>query len=655
MRAQLASGKRVPRPPVMPQTWKYPAAQEQVYANQIAAIVKPFTDIVSGFLVAYPSWVRNDGLHADGFAQDWDKAMQALRAHQKKVFEDNDGRDAYAMVNSIGESVSTFNFKQWSAYLSKLAGQPYYPPAEPWVAGTVETWSDANFELIRSLTDDYIKQVNTKVVDAVTSGTSYADLTKAIQKINTNISKPRARLIARDQVGKLNGQLTGRRQTDAGVEEYTWKTAQDERVRSTHSIMQGKACEWKDATKYKISGGWVGRLAGMTQHHPGYDIQCRCYASPNMDAIWAEAEQVAKEEGWYEPRKSVAPLYVPPPRPVAARKPATPTAVPAVAPTGTPPSVAPTTVAKPIRKKYPKHNFGTTKPVITPAKPITPAIVVPAKEAAKPMTPAVTKEKKPTVYKIKTPETKKAFAGAPEWLQNAVGRADKDFRGQIPDQADQGAYYSPGMLRVHMGAPYRAGGRHEKDFDAVWRHETGHHLDHMAGPRGGRFGSHTWEEKKIGATRDRIFASAKIPKAGAMNATEILTNRFGAEKAAKITDLLFETFGEEDWRGVLENFASGNHYGMARSVHPRSFGSTTFEKGSLMDVFAAATKNELGYGHSTEYWGREGTRATEIFAQFTTLTGHPKNGKVWASVLNDIFPELYSDWENTVKKYGGAL
>lgn len=615
MRAQLASGKRVPRPQVMPQTWKYPAAQEQVYANQIAAIVKPFTDIVSGFLVAYPSWIRSDGMHVDGFAQDWDKAMQALRAHQKKVFEDNEGRDAYAMVNSIGESVSTFNFKQWSAYLSKLAGQPYYPPAEPWVAGTVETWGDANFELIRSLTDDCIKQVNTKVVDAVTSGTSYADLTKAIQKINTNISKPRARLIARDQVGKLNGQLTGRRQTDAGVAEYTWKTAQDERVRSTHSIMQGKACEWKDATKYKISGSWVGRLAGMTQHHPGYDIQCRCYASPNMDAIWAEAEQVAKEEGWYEPRKSGTPLYVPPPRPVEAIK-------------------------------------TRTKPVITPAKPITPAIVVPAKEAAKPMTSAVVKEKKPKVYKIKTPESQKAFEGAPEWLQNAVGRADKGFKGVIPDVVGQDAYYMPGMLRIHMGEAYRKGGSKVLRFDEVWRHEAGHHLDYMMGPRGGLYGSRSWYHEKL----DRLYGNMQArPKKRSLSFTEAadaLKSRFGISGYDEHKRVFLEAFGPT-WQDQLQHYAAGNYSDMVTSMS--KFVPSSMQRGSLVDIFAALSRNKLGWGHSTEYWAEEGNRATEIFANFTALTGHPKNGKVWASVLNDIFPDLYPDWEKAVKKYGGAL
>lgn len=303
IRGQVATGKGAVKPPKMPQTWRYPQGQEEDYYRLIGRTLAPFFAIVDDWLLLYPSWVRTDGLHADGFAADWDKAMKALREHQRKVFEQGDGRELYALVSGIGDATAQFNFKQWSKYLSAIAGQPYFPAESSWVAESVETWSDLNFELIRSLTDDYIKKVNTTVVSAVNEGTTYADLTKKIQSVNKNMSKARARLLARDQIGKLNGQLAGRRQTDAGVEEYTWKGAMDERERDSHRALQGKICEWKDATKVKVGKAWQDRSSGMVKLAPGMDIQCRCYGSPNMDAIWQEAEDIAVAEGWYKTGK----------------------------------------------------------------------------------------------------------------------------------------------------------------------------------------------------------------------------------------------------------------------------------------------------------------------------------------------------------------
>lgn len=306
MRAQQAQGLR-PKKPSMPQAWLYPHAQENAYAARIGRLMSQFFAITEVHLRGYDTWQHQDAVRiSKNFASDWDKALQALRDHQKLLFEGKESGDTYAMVSSFGESVSEFNFKEWTKHLSKLAGTPYVPAAEPWVAETVTTWSDMNFELVRSLSDDYIKQLNAKVVDAVSNGTAVGDLTKIIRKLNENISKPRARVIARDQIGKLNGQLMERRQSDAGVAEYTWKTANDERVRSSHAEMQGKACEWKDPTKYKDHGDWVDRRGDMPQRHPGMEIQCRCYASPNMDEIWAEAERTAKAEGWFGPQKKGA-------------------------------------------------------------------------------------------------------------------------------------------------------------------------------------------------------------------------------------------------------------------------------------------------------------------------------------------------------------
>ncbi len=85
-----------------------------------------------------------------------------------------------------------------------------------------------------------------------------------------DVSKSRADLIARDQVLKLNGQITEERQTRAGVEQYVWTTAGDERVREEHAALEGQVIDWNSPP---------------TVGHPGEDYQCRCVAFPLIPEI----------------------------------------------------------------------------------------------------------------------------------------------------------------------------------------------------------------------------------------------------------------------------------------------------------------------------------------------------------------------------------
>ena len=83
------------------------------------------------------------------------------------------------------------------------------------------------------------------------------------------------RRIARDQTTKTIGQLTEARNRELGVSEYVWRTAQDERVRPTHQVLNGTTQRWDRPPA-------VG--------HPGWDIQCRCVALPVIAGTrWASS------------------------------------------------------------------------------------------------------------------------------------------------------------------------------------------------------------------------------------------------------------------------------------------------------------------------------------------------------------------------------
>lgn len=125
----------------------------------------------------------------------------------------------------------------------------------------------ANVNLIKTIPTQYFDRLNTTVLTGIQQGQRYSDIADSIQDIY-GVTDNRAKLIARDQTSKTNAAIAETRQTDLGIEEYTWLTAGDERVRETHADNDGQVFRW-DSPPAETG-------------HPGHDINCRCVAVPMM-------------------------------------------------------------------------------------------------------------------------------------------------------------------------------------------------------------------------------------------------------------------------------------------------------------------------------------------------------------------------------------
>lgn len=133
----------------------------------------------------------------------------------------------------------------------------------------IDVFRDRNVGLIQSLMTSQIQDVRTLLESAEASSMRVEDLRQHIVD-RFGVSKSRADLLARDQVLKLNGQITKERQTRAGVERYVWTTSGDERVREEHAALEGQVFSW---------------LAPPAVGHPGDDYQCRCTAFPLIEEL----------------------------------------------------------------------------------------------------------------------------------------------------------------------------------------------------------------------------------------------------------------------------------------------------------------------------------------------------------------------------------
>jgi SPP1 gp7 family putative phage head morphogenesis protein len=143
------------------------------------------------------------------------------------------------------------------------------------------------------------REVRAIIEQPITEGVRVEEIRAQIQE-RLGVTRSRAELIARDQTLKTYGQIQEARQTDAGIEEYTWSTSLDERVRSRHIELEGTTQRW-DAPPL------VDRKTGRREH-PGGDYQCRCAAIPILPT--GELEPIS------ETRPSVrAPRAEEPPEP----------------------------------------------------------------------------------------------------------------------------------------------------------------------------------------------------------------------------------------------------------------------------------------------------------------------------------------------------
>ena len=149
----------------------------------------------------------------------------------------------------------------------------------PGLVPIINGFRDANVELIRTgllgqkgqIHESLLPAISRRVEEAHASGLRVEVLMRDLRDV-FGVSDARAELIARDQILKLNAQISQARMSAVGVSEYTWSTSKDERVREGHRELEGTKHSWDDPPITNEKRG--------ERNHPGMDYQCRCVAVP---------------------------------------------------------------------------------------------------------------------------------------------------------------------------------------------------------------------------------------------------------------------------------------------------------------------------------------------------------------------------------------
>ncbi len=129
-------------------------------------------------------------------------------------------------------------------------------------------WRRENVSLIRTIPERFHESLHRRVGETFAQQPFDQQALSKVLNREFKVSGSNLRRITRDQTSKAVGQLTHARHRQLGIQEYTWRTAQDERVRVTHQALEGSLQKWDSPPA-------VG--------HPGEDIMCRCVAIPVIE------------------------------------------------------------------------------------------------------------------------------------------------------------------------------------------------------------------------------------------------------------------------------------------------------------------------------------------------------------------------------------
>ena len=132
----------------------------------------------------------------------------------------------------------------------------------------MSAWRQENISLIRTIPERFHESLSRRVGETFAERPFDQQALSKVLNREFKVSGSNLRRITRDQTSKAIGQLTHARHRQLGIQEYTWRTAQDERVRATHVALNGTPQSWDSAPG-------VG--------HPGSDILCRCVAIPVIE------------------------------------------------------------------------------------------------------------------------------------------------------------------------------------------------------------------------------------------------------------------------------------------------------------------------------------------------------------------------------------
>ena len=269
---------------------KPPEDIEAEYRGYMQSIVREMASEVKAGLL--PIIKRNKSNYIkDSWADDVTAFFEAFRAKWTSLLFRNKVRAQVQRPLSMAESSTTAQFLK---NVNKAVGVDVTGMLKREGVDAIMTSAlQENVSLVTSLPDEYLKRIESIVYSGMQQGRYPTAIAKDLQEA-TGASWRRAKLIARDQVSKLNSAIDSERSQNLGIEYYRWSTSSDTRVSGNPSgkypkakikcYMISKADNGLGQGVYSYKHG--ADYAGENNLHPGTaHIGCRCRRVPLIEGV----------------------------------------------------------------------------------------------------------------------------------------------------------------------------------------------------------------------------------------------------------------------------------------------------------------------------------------------------------------------------------
>ena len=184
---------------------------------------------------------------------------------------------ATKVAENFTADIARQNEKQWRQHSRNISAELRNMVDRAPVGQVMKSIVAEQIKYIKSLpleAADRVYDIQNKAIEAVVAGGRAEPFAKEIAA-SGDVSRSRANLIARTELGRATGALDQARALSIGSNGYIWRTAEDGDVRHSHREMEGKFVEWgRPPTLDGMELGWtVVELAAAQQVGRPIDTQ----------------------------------------------------------------------------------------------------------------------------------------------------------------------------------------------------------------------------------------------------------------------------------------------------------------------------------------------------------------------------------------------
>ena len=255
--------------------WLYPKNYEHQYQRELRKIANN--------LAKATNLKKEDIFAALNQSRPPPLSTQIVEAIRSLYNSTNTAQIVLQQMQKMLQNINLFSKQQQYEVLKSALGVDIFV-GQPDLLTNLNEWAAENVRLITNIPDKYFDDLQGIVSRAIQNGDTNRQTAQHIKDL-IGVTDRRARLIARDQVATLNGQLNKKRQTSVGIEYYIWSDSNDSRVRETHAEHDGHLYCWEYVSGIRPTCPKCGEPAhdSPEKGHPGEEVNCRCVALPVID------------------------------------------------------------------------------------------------------------------------------------------------------------------------------------------------------------------------------------------------------------------------------------------------------------------------------------------------------------------------------------